>query len=107
GVDGIVFVADSMMVRREKNILSIKNLQEDLANYRKSIFKIPIVLQYNKVDLVEQGIPLTSVEMLQKDLNSQLKTSSFKASAIKGLNVVPTMKKIISMTIASIVKELK
>jgi len=107
GVDGIVFVADSMMVRREKNILSIKNLQEDLANYRKSIFKIPIVLQYNKVDLVEQGIPLTSVEMLQKDLNSQLKTSSFKASALKGTNVVPTMKKIISMTIASIVKELK
>ena len=107
GVDGVVFVADSMMVRREKNILSIKNLQEDLANYRKSIFKIPIVLQYNKVDLVEQGIPLTSVEMLQKDLNSQLKTSSFKASALKGTNVVPTMKKIISMTIASIVKELK
>ena len=107
GVDGIVFVADSMMVRREKNILSIKNLQEDLANYRKSIFKIPIVLQYNKVDLVEQGIPLTSVEKLQKDLNSQLKTSSFKASALKGTNVVPTMKKIVSMTIASIVKELK
>jgi small GTP-binding protein len=107
GVDGIVFVADSMMVRREKNILSIKNLQEDLSNYRKSIFKIPIVLQYNKVDLVEQGIPLTSVEMLEKDLNRQLKTSSFKASALKGTNVVPTMKKIISMTIASIVKELK
>ena len=107
GVDGIVFVADSMMVRREKNILSIKNLQEDLANYKKSIFKIPIVLQYNKVDLVEQGIPLTPVETLQKDLNSQLKTSAFKASALKGTNVVPTMKKIVSMTIASIVKELK
>lgn len=107
GVDGIVFVADSMMVRREKNILSIKNLQEDLANYKKSIFKIPLVLQYNKVDLEEQGIPLTSVETLQKDLNSQLKTSAFKASALKGTNVVPTMKKIVSMTIASIVKELK
>jgi len=107
GVDGIVFVADSMMVRREKNILSIKNLQEDLANYKKSIFKIPLVLQYNKVDLVEQGIPLTPVETLQKDLNSQLKTSAFKASALKGTNVVQTMKKIISMTIATIVKELK
>ncbi|MEA3436804.1 MAG: GTPase domain-containing protein [Thermodesulfobacteriota bacterium] len=107
GVDGIVFVADSMMVRREKNILSIKNLQEDLANYKKSIFKIPLVLQYNKVDLSEQGIPLTSVETLQKDLNSQLKTSAFEASAIKGTNVVTTMKKIISMTIATIVKELK
>ena len=107
GVDGIVFVADSMMVRREKNILSIKNLQEDLANYKKSIFKIPIVLQFNKVDLVEQGIPLTPVETLQKDLNSQLKTSVFKASALKGTNVVQTMKKIISMTIGTIVKDLK
>jgi len=107
GVDGIVFVADSMMVRREKNILSIKNLQEDLANYKKSIFKIPLVLQYNKVDLSEQGIPLTSVETLQKDLNSQLKTSAFEASALKGTNVVTTMKKIISMTIATIIKELK
>ena len=37
GVDGIVFVADSMAVRREKNILSLKNLQENLANYKKSI----------------------------------------------------------------------
>jgi len=107
GVDGIVFVADSMMVRREKNILSIKNLQADLANYKKSIFKIPIVLQFNKVDLVEQGIPLTPVETLEKDLNSQLKTSAFKASALQGTNVVQTMKKIISMTIATIVKELK
>ena len=107
GVDGIVFVADAMMVRREKNILSIKNLQADLANYKKSIFKIPIVLQYNKMDLVEQGIPLTSVETLQKDLNSQLKTSAFKASALKGTNVVQTMRKIISVTIASIVKDLK
>ena len=107
GVDGIVFVADSMMVRREKNILSIKNLQEDLANYKKSIFKIPLVLQYNKMDLAEQGIPLTSVETMEKDLNSQLKTSAFKASAVKGTNVVLTMKKIVSMTIASIVKELK
>jgi len=107
GVDGIVFVADSMMVRREKNILSIKNLQEDLANYKKSIFKIPLVLQYNKVDLSEQGIPLTPVETLQKDLNSQLKTSAFEASALKGTNVVTTMKKIILMTIATIVKELK
>ena len=44
GVDGIVFVADAMAVRREKNILSLKNLQENLAAYKKSIFKIPIVL---------------------------------------------------------------
>ena len=107
GVDGIVFVADAMAVRREKNILSLKNLQENLSNYKKSIFKIPCVLQYNKMDLKEQGIPLLSMDVLEKDLNYQLKRPSFEASALKGMNVVMTLKKIISMTVASIKKDLK
>jgi len=107
GVDCIVFVADAMAVRREKNILSLKNLQENLANYKKSIFKIPCVMQYNKVDLVEQGIPLLPVEILEQDLNNQLKRPSFKASALNGTNVVMTLKKIISMTVASIKRDLK
>jgi len=107
GVDGIVFVADSMAVRREKNILSLKNLQENLSNYKKSIFRIPCVIQYNKVDLLEQGIPLLPIDILEKDLNSQLKRPSFQASALKGTNVVTTLKKIISMTVASIKRDLK
>lgn len=107
GVDGIVFVADSMAVRREKNILSLRNLQKNLATFRKSIFRIPIVLQYNKKDLAEQGIPVMSLQMLEKDLNSQLKAPSFEASALLGNNVVETMKKIISMTMSSLLKELK
>jgi small GTP-binding protein len=107
GLDGVVFVADAMAVRREKNILSLQNLQENLANYKKSIFKVPIVLQYNKMDLAEQGIPLLPTKTLENDLNGKLKTPSFEASAIKGTNVVATMKKIISMTMASIIQELK
>jgi signal recognition particle receptor subunit beta len=107
GVDGIVFVADAMAVRRDKNILSLKNLQENLSNYKKSIFKIPCVLQYNKLDLLEQGIPLLSTDMLENDLNNQLKRPSFTASALKGTNVVATLKKIISMTVASIKRDLK
>ena len=107
GVDGIVFVADAMAVRREKNILSLKNLQENLASYKKSIFKTPIVFQYNKMDLAEQGIPLLSPRTLDQDLNLKLRSPAFTASAISGANVVTTMKKIISMTMASIVKELR
>jgi small GTP-binding protein len=106
GVDGIVFVADAMEVRREKNILSLKNLQENLANYKKSIFKIPIVLQYNKMDLTEQGIPMLALNTLNQDLNDKLKTPSYEASALVGTNVVVTLKKIISMTISSIIREL-
>jgi mutual gliding-motility protein MglA len=107
GVDGIVFVADSMSIRREKNIHSLKNLQENLATYKKSIFKIPLVLQYNKRDLVEQGIPVLPLEVMEKDLNAQLKVPSFGASAATGNNVAETMKKIIMMTMISLQKELK
>ena len=107
GADGIVFVADSMVVRKDKNILSIKNLEENLKDYKKNISKIPLVMQYNKMDLAEQGIPVLSFEELEKDLNSVLKAPSFSASAITGVNVVQTMKKIIAMTIASIKQELK
>lgn len=107
GVDGIVFVADSIRVRREKNILSIKNLQGNLATYKKSIFKIPLVLQYNKRDLQEQGIPLLALETLERDLNTQLKAPSYEASALLGTNVAKTLKKIVSMTIVSLEKEVK
>ena len=107
GVDGIVFVADSMAVRRKHNMLSLKNLQDNLATYKKSIFKMPLVLQYNKRDLADEGIPLLPIETMEKDLNSQLKAPAFEASALKGKNVAETLKKIILMTIASLERELK
>ena len=107
GVDGVVFVADAMAVRREKNILSLQNLQENLINYKKNLHTVPCVIQYNKMDLLEQGIPLLPVKVLQNDLNRQQNIPSFTASALKGANVVATLKKIISMTVASIKKDLR
>ena len=104
GVDGIVFVADSLAVRRKENVLSLKSLADNLASYKKSILEIPLVFQYNKRDLLDEGIPLLPVEWLEKDLNSKLKAPSFEASALKGPNVVQTMKKIIIMTIDSLRK---
>ena len=106
GVDGIVFVADAMAVRREKNILALNNLQENLAAYKKSIYKIPAVMQYNKMDLKEQGIPLLPLKTLENDLNENQKMPSFPASAVLGHNVVATLKRIISITVASIKKDL-
>ena len=107
GVDGIVFVADAMAVRREKNIISLKNLHENLESYKKNLAQLPFVIQYNKMDLKEQGIPLLPLTVLEKDLNNEKKTPSFAASALLGTNVVATLKKIISLTVASIKKDLK
>lgn len=102
GVDGVVFVADSMALRRKMNAVSLKDLQENLATFDKDIFKIPLVIQYNKRDLEKEGVRLLSNEILENDLNKRLKVPSFEASALTGLNVVETMKKAISLTIASL-----
>jgi len=107
GVDGIVFVADSAENRRNANVASLNNLQENLALYKKNIFEIPLVLQYNKRDLAKQGIPVLNITTLEKDLNKDLRVPSFEASAVEGDNVIMTLRTIISVTMASLEKELK
>lgn len=108
GADGIVFVADSMEVMREKNILALENLKENLAFYDIDLYdNFPIVLQYNKRDLADQGIALLDIETMQNDLNSKLNAPYFKASAVKGDNVIATAKKAISLTIVSLQDHLK
>ena len=102
GVDGIVFVADMLASMRRKNILSLNNLYENLKTYNRNIFKIPLVFQFNKIDLSQKGYPLLPKERLASDLNRQLKRPWVIASALNGLNVAITLKKIISMTTANI-----
>jgi len=106
GVDGIVFVADVQKEQRKKNIESLNQLYENLGTYNLDLFKMPLVMQYNKIDLKHSDIPLLSSQTMQKDLNGLIKAPAFEASALKGGNVIPTLKKTISMTLASIQDEL-
>ena len=106
-VDGLVFVADSLEVRRKANVLSLKNLQQNLADQNMNIFKIPLVIQYNKRDLDNQGIPIVPVDVLEKDLNSKLKVPSCQASALKGKGVGETLRKSLALTLRHLQKELK
>jgi mutual gliding-motility protein MglA len=105
-VDGVVFVADSLAVRRKKNVISLKDLHENLKEYGLSISKIPLVLQYNKRDLAEQGIPLMPLKTMERDLNRQLKAPSFPASAVKGVGVGDTLKTCIKLTLKSLKKQM-
>ena len=106
GADGIVFVADSLEVRREKNMLALKDLQQNLKEYNISIFKIPLVMQYNKRDLTDANITLMPLEKLQQDLNRQLKVPSFPASALKGDGVGKTLNACLKLVLKSLQKEL-
>ncbi len=107
GVDGIVFVADSLEVRREKNLLSLKDLYENLKEFGISILKIPLVMQFNKRDLAKEGIPLMPLEKMNRDLNRQLKVPHFPASAIKGEGVGTTLHECLKRTLIFLQKEFK
>ena len=107
GVDAVIFVADSLAVRREKNMLSLKDLQHNLKEYGLNIFKIPLVMQHNKRDLAGEGLPLMAVEQMERDLNRQLKVPSFPASAITGKGVGATLKECLKLTLISLKKEME
>jgi len=106
GADGIVFVADSLEVRREKNMLSLKDLQQNLKEYRVSIFNSPLVMQFNKRDLTDADITLMPLEKMQYDLNRQLKVPSFPGSALKGDGVGKTLNACLKLVLKSLQKEL-
>jgi hypothetical protein len=106
-VDGVVFVADSLEVRRKANALSLKDLQQNLAAQNMDIFKIPLVMQYNKRDLDGQAIPIMPVDVMERDLNSQLKAPSFEASALRGMGVRDTLKKCLVLTLRNLQRELE
>jgi signal recognition particle receptor subunit beta len=107
GVDGVIFIADSLAVRREKNMLSLKDLQHNLKEYGLNIFKIPLVMQHNKRDLAGEGLPIMALEQMERDLNRQLKMPSFPASAITGQGVGATLKECLKLTLISLKKEMK
>jgi hypothetical protein len=106
GVDGLVFVADSLEVRREKNMLSLKDLHQNLKDYGLNILKVPLVMQFNKRDLAREGIPLMPIEQMEHELNRQLKVPTFQASAIKGEGVGKTLQNCLKLTLLSLKKEL-
>ena len=107
GVDGVVFVADSMVSRERSNLVSLKNLQDNLQVHAKNIFNIPLVLQYNKRDLADKDVSVIPVEKMERALNSKLNVPSFEASAIDGTNVASTLKSIATITMKSLESQLQ
>lgn len=63
GADGIVFVADSASDREDANIVTLENLDENLASMGTSLQKIPHVFQWNKRD-VAKPIPVNRLHKL-------------------------------------------
>ncbi|MDF1615306.1 GTP-binding protein [Desulfurivibrio dismutans] len=99
GVDGLVFVADPLKVRRQSNIESLDDLRRHLQDYGLKIEKMPLVIQYNKRDLADTPTPTLTIEELESDLNDTLKVKTFPASAIEGVGVFETLQEISKQTV--------
>jgi len=106
GVDGVVFVADSLKVQRKKNIESLINLAKNLAEKGISVRGIPLVIQYNKRDLDGTDSEILPVDILEKDLNSMLKVPSFNASALKGSGVFETLREISKLVVKDVSRKI-
>ncbi len=109
GVDGVVFVADSMEVQQQPNMESLQNLRENLGDDGVDMDELPLVLQFNKRDLDGSVIPILSEEVLERDLNGLLKNPapSVLASALTGPGVFQTLREISKITIKSVHHKLR
>ena len=100
GVDGIIFVADSQQGKLQENIDSLRNLEENLAEYGLDLTAIPHVFQYNKRDLPN----IIPVEELNTVLN-KFNAPYFEAVAITGEGVFPTLKKCAELVLANLQRQ--
>lgn len=97
GVDGVVFVADSSASMIEENLESLRNLEQNLNEYGKSLATVPHVIQFNKRDLPD-ALP---VEDLNKLLNPH-NAPFFEAVANTGQGVFPTLKALAARVLETI-----
>ena len=97
GVDGVVFVADSQMLRAEANIESMENLRTNLAEQGYNLDTLPYVIQYNKRDMPA----VSSVEELRGILNPH-GVPDFNAVATTGEGVFETLKAVAKLVLTEL-----
>ncbi len=104
GVDGLVFVADSLWTRQQDNVESLFNMKENLVSYGLGLKDIPYLLQYNKRDLPE----IAPLEYMDYLLNrGEIRAPSVESVALTGDGVFPALNMISKMVIGKILMELK
>jgi mutual gliding-motility protein MglA len=83
-VDAVVFVADSQWEQMHANVVSLRNLEENLQKQHLKLDEIPYVLQYNKRDLADIA-PVSYLEYLLN--NRRQRVRSFETIATTGYHI--------------------
>ncbi|NIS74411.1 MAG: gliding-motility protein MglA [Deltaproteobacteria bacterium] len=99
GVDGVVFVADSQVIRMDANLESFENMRVNLKEQGYDLDRIPLVIQYNKRDLQS----IASVSELHALLNYR-NVPEFEAIATRGSGVFESLKSVIKFVLIELRK---
>jgi mutual gliding-motility protein MglA len=86
GVDGVVFVVDSQRARLDANLEAMEDLRENLAEMGTPLDGLPLIVQYNKRDMVD----IEPVEQLRELLNPAA-VAEFESDARSGRGVMETL----------------
>lgn len=98
-VDGIVFVADLRPERHDATLASAAELRQHLSAQGRKMEDVPLVLQYNRRDLVDEN----AVERLHRKLG--IKGACFEAVASEGTGVLQTLTTLSKLVLAELRKE--
>ena len=100
GVDGVIFIADSSASMLDQNIEALRNLEENLNEYGKSLATLPHVLQWNKRDLPD-AMPAEELNRLMNHHDAP----AFEGVANTGQGVFPTLKALAASVLKNIMQE--
>jgi signal recognition particle receptor subunit beta len=98
-VDGIVFVADLRPERHDATLASAAELRQLLSAQGRKIDDVPLVLQYNRRDMVDEN----AVERLHRKLG--IRGACFEAVASEGTGVLQTLTTLSKLVLAELRKE--
>jgi signal recognition particle receptor subunit beta len=101
GADGVVFVVDSASDRLEDNLESWKSMRAHLTSMHIPVDQLPLVVQFNKQDLLTAMDPIVLKSMLP--LNGH---PTFNAIALQGEGVLDTLKAIVKSVLTTAQREL-
>ena len=94
GADGIIFIADSQKRMLKSNLESYRNLEENLGELGIALEDTPLVLQFNKRDLLD----LLTVEEMNSSLNRH-NVPFFESVAMSGIGIEETLKAVTKLVL--------
>ncbi len=97
GADGVVFLADAQPERLADNSESLAELRAALARLQKLPGEFPVVIQYNKVDLIDEA----SLAVTRQALNSDEFPETY-SSALNKRGVVDSLQAITRLVAQSL-----